>query len=297
MMNMILLSGPASVELGRRIGLELGIPSESVEYRLFPDGESYIRVPADVRGETAVIVQSTSPPQDRHLIQLLLMARTVRDLGAERVICVVPYLAYARQDRRFMDGEALSLEVVLRLLENSGVDALLVVDVHNEDSLKRLSGRIEVRNISAIPLLARHLRGLGYEGAISLAPDAGALRLARLADQELGGGFGAFEKRRDRRTGEIEMWAEGLEVSGRDAAVFDDMVSTGGTMARAVSILKGLGARRVAAASTHALFVGEAERRIREAGADHILATDTVPTHLSAVSVARLIAEELENLS
>ncbi len=294
---MILLSGPASVELGRRMGLELGIPDEPVEHRLFPDGESYIRLAVDVGGETVIIVQSTPPPQDRHLIQLFLMARTARDLGAERVICVIPYLAYARQDRRFMGGEALSLEVILRLLRDSGVDGLIVVDVHNEASLKRLGGGIEVWNLSAMPLLARYLRGLGYEGAVSLAPDAGALKLAVMADGELGGGFGAFEKRRDRRTGDIEMWFGGLEVSGRDAAVFDDMVSTGGTMARAVSILKGLGAERVAAACTHALFIGEAERRIREAGADHILATDTVPTHLSTVSVAKLVADHIKALN
>lgn len=293
---MILLSGPASFELGRRIGLQLGIQAEPVIHRVFPDGESYIRVAVDVRDEDVVIIQSTPPPQDRHLIQLLLMARTVKELGARRVHCVVPYLAYARQDKRFMDGEALSLEVILHLLEDSGVEGLLTVDVHSEDSLRELCGGLEVWNISAIPLLARHLRGLGYGGAFSLAPDAGALRLAMLADGELGGGFGALEKRRDRETGEIEMWAEGLDLSGRDAAIFDDMVSTGGTMARAVAILKSLGARRVAAACTHALFLGEAERRIREAGAEHIIAADTVPTHLSVVSVAGLIADQLRTL-
>lgn len=294
---MILLPGPASVELGRKIGLELGVPIEPVEYKIFPDGESYIRVAVDVRGETVVIIQATPPPQDRHLIQLLLMAKTVRDLGAREVLCIVPYLAYARQDTRFMEGEALSLEVILRLMESVGVEGLLVVDVHSENSLERLCGNIKVWNLSAIPLLARHLKDLGYEGAFSLAPDAGALKLARLANEELKGGFGALEKRRDRRTGDIEMWGEDLDLSGRDAAVFDDMVSTGGTMARAVAILKSLGARKVAAACTHALFLGDAERRIRDAGADHILATDTVPTHLSVVSVAGLIAEHLKTLS
>ncbi|MEM4719211.1 MAG: ribose-phosphate pyrophosphokinase [Nitrososphaerota archaeon] len=294
---MILISGPASVELGRRVGLELGIPAEPVEHRIFPDGESYIRVAVDVRDETAILIQATSPPQDRHIIQLLLMARTVKDLGARRVLCVVPYLAYARQDKRFLEGEALSLEVILNLLEGSGVDGLLVVDVHSEESLKKLRGKMEVWNISAIPLLARYLRGLGYDGAISISPDTGALGLARLADQELKGGFGALEKRRDRKTGEIMMWAEGLDISGRDAAVFDDMVSTGGTTARAVALLKSLGARRVAAACTHALFLGDAERRIKEAGADHILATDTIPTHLSTVSVAKLIADHLKTLN
>ena len=296
---MIVIPGPASRELGEGIAAALGVDAHPVEHRVFPDGESYLRLTAPVEGEVAVIVQTTSPPQDTRLMQLLMMTATAAELGAERVICVVPYLAYARQDKRFLEGEAPSLDVVIRLLKGAGADGLIVVDAHNAESLRRVQGRhgIEVENLAATPLLAEHLKGLGYGGAYSLAPDGGAVGIAEAAGEVLGGGSGFFEKRRSRRTGEIEMEMRDLGIRGRDAAVFDDIISSGGTTARAVAGLKSQGARRVAAACTHGLFIGDAERRIREAGANLIVATDTVPTRLSQVSVARLIAERLRTMA
>jgi len=295
---MIVLPGPASTGLGDRIAEHLGVEAHPVDHRAFPDGESYLRITAPVEGEAAVIVQTTSPPQDTRLMQLYMMAATAANLGAEKVICVVPYMAYARQDKRFLKGEALSLEIVLRLLEDAGADHLVVIDAHNADSLKRIQqkGRISIKNLSAIPVLAEHLRQQGYDGAYSLGPDKGAIHLAEMGGRVLGGGHGYFEKRRDRRTGEIEMFVEDLDISGRDAVVFDDIVSSGGTMARAVAELKAQGARHVAAACTHALFMDGAEDRIRNAGADVIVATDTVQTKFSHVSVAGLIADQLREM-
>ncbi|HEX9913310.1 MAG TPA: ribose-phosphate pyrophosphokinase-like domain-containing protein, partial [Candidatus Bathyarchaeia archaeon] len=121
---MIVIPGPASAELGRRVAELLGLKAHTVDHRLFPDGESYLRLTADVKGETVVLVQTTAPDPDRKLVQLLIMARTARDFGAKRIVACVPYLAYMRQDKRFLDGEALSFDVVLGLLEDSGVDDL-----------------------------------------------------------------------------------------------------------------------------------------------------------------------------
>jgi len=296
---MIVVPGPASRGLGERIAGELGVEAHPVEHRVFPDGESYIRLTAPVEGETVVIVQTTSPPQDTRLMQLYMMASTAADLGAGRVVCVVPYLAYARQDRRFLEGEALSLDIVIHLLEEAGADELVVIDAHNADSIRRIQKqhRVKIENLSAIPILAEHLRERGYGGAYSLAPDRGAVHLAELGGGVLGGGFGFFEKRRDRRTGEIQMIIEDLELRGRSAVVFDDIVSSGGTMARAVAGLKAQGAMRVAAACVHALFMAGAEERIRGAGADVIVATDTVQAPFSQVSVAGLVAEHLRKSS
>jgi len=295
MIEMIIIPGPASRGMGERIARELG-EAHPVEYRVFPDGESYIRLTAPVEGETAVIVQTTSPSPDTSLMQLFLMAATAVELGAERVVCVVPYLAYARQDKRFLKGEALSLDAVLHLLEAAGADDLIVVDAHNAESLRRVQGRyrIRVKNLSAIPLLAEYLRERGYSGAYSLSPDKGAIDLARSGGKVLGGPSDFFVKRRDRRTGEIKMAVKDLDLRGRNAVVFDDIISSGGTMARAVAGLKALGARQVAAACTHGLFIGAAEKRIRDAGADLIVSTDTVETGFSHVSVAGLVAEKLK---
>ncbi len=295
--EMIIISGPASRKLGERIASSLGVDAHPVDHRVFPDGESYIRLTTPVEGETVVIVQTTSPPQDTRLMQLFMMTSTAADLGAERVICVVPYLAYARQDERFLDGEAFSLDIVIRMLEEAGGDDLIVFDAHNEDSLRRIQKqhRIRMENLSATPLLAEHLKERGFSGAYSLSPDEGSVHRAEMGGEVLGGGFSFFEKQRDLRTGEIEMTVRDVEISGKDAVVFDDIISSGRTMAKAVAGLKQQGAKRVAAACTHALFRGDAEKRIRKAGADIIVATDTVETKFSQVSVAKLITDHLES--
>ncbi|RJS89371.1 ribose-phosphate diphosphokinase [Candidatus Bathyarchaeota archaeon] len=291
---MIVIPGPSSPGLGEKVAEGLGVEVVPVEHRLFPDGESYIRLKGSVRGEEVVIVQTTSPPQDRHLIQLFLLARTAKDYGAEKVVAVVPYLAYARQDKRFLEGEALSIDVVIRLIEASGVDALLTLDIHSPDVLERFT--IPVKSLSAIPLIAEHLKAKGFEGAFSLSPDKGAIELAKMGDAVLGGGYDALEKARDRHTGEVRTREKRLPVEGRDVIIFDDMISTGGTMALAVGLAKKCGARRVVAACTHPLLVGRAVERILEAGADEIVGTDSVPGPHSVVSVAPLIVEGLSDL-
>jgi len=295
---MIVVPGPASAELGRKVADLLGLKAHAVDHRLFPDGESYLRLTADVKGETVVLVQTTAPDPDRKLVQLLIMARTARDFGAKRIVACVPYLAYMRQDKRFLDGEALSFDVVLGLLEDSGVDDLLVVDLHSEESLERIRPRhrIRVHTLSAIPVIARYLKEHGFDGAYSLSPDEGRRDIVSVASEVMGGGFGFFEKERDLVTGETRMVVKSLNVKGRKAVVFDDIISSGGTMAKAIKGLKDQGASKVAAACTHALFMSGAEERLRDAGADLILATDTVDSRYSAVSVAGLLADHLKSL-
>ncbi|MGD2201184.1 MAG: ribose-phosphate diphosphokinase [Candidatus Bathyarchaeota archaeon] len=296
---MKVIPGPSSPQLGSRIAEKLGVEAHPVDHRLFPDGESYIRITTQVEGEVAVVIQTTFPETDRSLLQLFLMVDAVRDLGAGEIVCIVPYLAYARQDKRFLDGEVVSLDTVTSLLEAAGVDELVVIDVHNEKSLETIleGGDMKTVNLSAIPLLAKYLKAKGFEGAYSLSPDQGAVNLAEAAAEVLGGGSGFFEKKRDRRTGEIEMLVKGINLEGRDAVVFDDIVSSGGTTARAVRGLKEQGASRVAAACTHGLFMGDAENRIREAGADIILSTDTVQSPLSHVTVAGPLVDYLRTRS
>jgi ribose-phosphate pyrophosphokinase len=295
---MIVVPGPASKELGEAVAAKLGLAAEPVEHRLFPDGESYLRLPPAVKGEDVVLVQTTAPDPDRKLMQLLIMARTARDLGAASVTACVPYLAYMRQDKRFLEGEALSFDVVMSLLECAGVKDLIVVDIHSEASLAKLqpSHRLKVYTVSAIPAIAEYLKDHGFDGAYSLSPDEGRKDIVESASSILGGGFAFFEKIRDLHTGETTMKVKEVDVRGEKAVVFDDIISSGGTMARAVKALKEQGAAMVAAACTHALFMPGAEERLREAGADLVIATDTVDTPYSVVSVASLIADQLRSL-
>lgn len=293
---MKVIPGPASQELGARIAERIGVDSYPTVHRPFPDGESYIRITAPLKEETAVIVQTTFPDPDKSLLQLFIMADAARDAGAKEVVCVVPYLAYARQDKRFLEGEALSLRTVSKLLGAAGVDRLIVIDVHEQEALEGFCNEagVQVTNLSAMPDLAEYLKMNGFDGAFSLSPDEGAIDLAKSAGEVLGGEVSFFTKERDLHNGEIEMVVKNIDVRGRSVVVFDDIVSSGGTTARAVMGLKKQGASRVAAACTHGLFMGDARLKILGAGADLLVATDTVQTPTSLVSVSRLIADHLK---
>ena len=293
---MRVVPGPASRELGMKVAEKLGAEVLPVEHKTFPDGESYVRFDGSVRGETVAIVQSAYPPQDKHLFELCLMADAAKDLGAERVVAVVPYMAYARQDKRFMPGEAVSIRTVGKLLKAAGVDKLITVDIHSDEALRNLSSELEVANLTAIPLLARYMaESKGLSGAFALAPDRGALDLAEEASKVLGGGFGWLYKHRDRRTGEVRVEERRLDISGRTVIIFDDMISTGGTVVAAAELLKKQGAARVYAACTHPLLVRDALKRIMASGCDGVVGTDSVPSSVSVVSIAGLLARELRN--
>lgn len=288
---MIVIPGPASQELGRKIADLLRARVVRVGFKRFPDGESYIRLDGDIKGEEAVVVQTTSPPQDTHLLQLFLMIDTAKDIGAKRVVAVVPYFAYARQDKRFLSGEAISVKTIIKLIEASGLDRFMTVNIHEKEILEEF--RIPARNLSAMTLLAEHFKEKGLAGAFSLAPDQGALEWAREADSVLNGGFGWLLKERDRLTGEIVVEKKRFDVKGRDVIVFDDIISSGGTMAKGVKMVKDQGARRVYTACTHPLLAEGAEERILKSGADGIVGTDCIPSPVSVVSVAPLIARTL----
>jgi ribose-phosphate pyrophosphokinase len=293
---MKVIPGPASPELGARIAERIGVESHPAVHRPFPDGESYIRITAPLKGEIAVIVQTTFPDPDKSMLQLFLMVDAAKDAGAKEVVCVVPYLAYARQDKRFLEGEALSLKTVSKLLGASGVDRLIVIDVHEQEALEGFCSEagVQVTNLSAMPDLAEYLKMNGFDGAFSLSPDEGAIDLAKSAGTVLGGEVSFFTKERDLHNGEIEMVVKDIDVRGRSVVVFDDIVSSGGTTAMAVKGLRKQGANRVAAACTHGLFMGDAREKILDAGADLLVATDTVQTPTSLVSVSRLIADHLK---
>jgi len=288
------IPGPASQDLGRKVADMLKSKIVSVVFKTFPDGESYLRLDGNVKGEEVVIVQTTGPPQDVRIMQLFLMVDAAKDLGAERVIAVVPYLAYARQDKRFLPGEAISIETFIKLIEASGIDQFLTVNIHEEGVLKKFS--VPAENLSAMTLLAEYFKKKGLTKAFSLAPDRGALELAKEADKVLNGGCGWLQKERDRLTGEIRVEEKRLDIKGRDVIVFDDIISTGGTTAAAVKMLKEQGARKVYAACAHPLLVGEAQKKIMQSGAEEIVGTDCVPSPVSVVSVAPLIAEALAKI-
>jgi len=181
---------------------------------------------------------------------------------------------------------------VARMLNAAGVDALVTVNIHAENALKKFP--FPAKNLSAIPLLAEYFVQKGCEKAFALAPDKGAMYIAEQAQAVLGGEAGHLDKKRDRYTGQTTQTGEGLDVKGETVIIFDDIISTGGTIVGAAKILRELGAARIFTACVHSVLVGDAEKRMLDAGVEEIVGTDSVPSSVSKVSLAPLIAKALK---
>jgi len=289
---LIVIPGPASVELGRKIAELLKAKALPVEFKRFPDGESYIRFDGDVKKEDIIIVQTTGPPQNENMIQLFLMADNAKDMGAKGMTAVVPYFAYARQDSVFRPGEALSVKTIVTLLKTCGVDRIITVNSHNPAILKTMP--IPIEDLSAISLLAQHFKTKGFKDAFSLSLGKKGMETAAEANRILKGGFAYIPTQRNRVTGNVTIEKKKLPVKNRDAIIFDDIISSGGTMIKAVSWVKEQGASRVYAACVHPLLIGDTRDTILRAGADGVVGTDSVQSPVSEVSIAPLVAEALK---
>lgn len=289
-----IILGPSSTELGEKVAELTGFAKVPVYSKVFPDGESYIRLGGAVRNEHVAIVQTTINPQDTNLMQLAFMANSARLNGAIKVTAVVPYLAYARQDKIFLEGENVSIETIAAMLRAAGIDQLVTINIHAENALNKFP--FPTKNLSAIPTLAEYFVNKGYKKAFALAPDKGAMYIAHQAQNILGGDAGSLEKTRDRHTGQTKQTGEHIDVKGKRVIIFDDIISTGGTIAGAARILKEQGAEKVSTACVHGLLIGDAEERILAAGIEEIVATDSVPSKNSKVTLAPLISSALKAL-
>ena len=288
---MIIIPGPASQELGKEIAKQLKARISPIEFTHFPDGESRIRFECNIEDEDVIIVQTTGPPQNENLLQLFFMADNAKDLKAKTITAVVPYLAYARQDQRFRPGEVFSLKTIVTLLKICGVKRILTVNSHNPAILKTMP--IRIRDLSAIPLLAEYYKKVGFYNAVSLSLGKKGLDTAIEANNVLKGGYNYIPTQRDRTTGAVTLEKKALPIKGKDVVIFDDIISSGGTMIKAVAYAKGQGAKTVNVACVHPLLTEEVKSKILNAGADQIVATDSVQSPISIVSIAPLIAEAL----
>jgi ribose-phosphate pyrophosphokinase len=300
-MERFLIVGPASQILSVKIAKILGIETINTEFKRFPDGENYLRLNLEdesrIENNEVIIVQSTGPSanktQNSHIIELFMMLEAVRRIGARRVIVVVPYLAYARQDKIFRPGECKFAHVLLRTLESFGIDEFYVVDVHASEVLNELS--CHAVNIDSMKVLADYIKGLGARDIVVVSPDKGAVERSKAFAKHFGEDVPVdfFEKHRDVKTGEITMKGK-LSLENKDVVIADDIIATGGTMSRAIEISKKNGANKVYAAATHALLLQNAKFRIFNAGADEIIGTDSTDNEVAKVSLAHLISEYLK---
>jgi ribose-phosphate pyrophosphokinase len=220
------------------------------------------------------------------------MADNALDMKARSITAVIPYFAYNRQDKRFLPGEAFSIKTIMKLLEHCGVSRIITVNAHNPAVLKTF--KIPVEDLSAVPLLAEYFKTKGLvENPVSLSLGKKALNMATEADSVLKGGFDYVSTKRDVTTGKVTLEEKELPIKNRDVIVFDDIISSGGTMAKAIKFVKEHGARKVYAACVHPLLMGDAQKRILKNGAEEIIGTDSVPNPVSKVSIAPLISKVL----
>lgn len=292
-----MIGGSSSENLANNVASQLGLTAGKIEIRRFPDGEKYLRVLDDVKDQHIIVIQSMHHTPDDLLFEYLLLVDALKDLGAKRVTSFIPYFAYARQDERFKPGEALSFKTVSKLIESVGTDEIFTIDMHQHRVLRSTEiFRIPSRNLSAMPLLAEYVKKEGkLRNPLVIGPDMEAEQWAKLAAETLQTDYDVFEKKRF-AADKVEVRPRRANAKGRDVLIVDDIISTGGTIIEAVKILFSQGVTRIEVACTHPILAIDSLNRIREAGVVNVIGTDTVPSPISYVSVAPLIAEEVKKL-
>ena len=305
---MKIFSGSTNLPLSEKNAKHLDLELSPIEQFVFPDGERRIKLNDNVVEEDTVVIQSTATPVDQNYIELFLIIDALKRSGAKSVTAVIPYLGYQRQDHIFRDGESVSLQVMIKLLESMKVDKVVVLDLHSIKIPEFF--HVPLVHLSALPLFAEKIKKDSFENAVLVSPDMGGLRRIKELSELLDGlPWIATIKDRDLNTGEIDIeqidYADsGLkdaDLKGKKAIIIDDMISSGGTIIKSAELLKEKGVSEVYVFITHAIFSDHATKHLQESVIDKVFVTDTVYIpdskvfpKLEILSVSKMIAEELK---
>ena len=276
-MRTVLLAGSSHPQLAQELSVALGVPLGPCRIERFPDGELDVSLEADVRGAEVFVVQSLHAPVGEHLLELALIADVCQRSGAASVTAVIPYLGYARQDRRVSGREPVGARVVAELITAGRVDRVVCLDLHS----RAVEGCFPrpMEHADAVPLLVEHVRATLTLPAVVVSPDLGAVKRAEAFARPLGLPVAVVHKQR--LSGE-EVKAQAVvgDVAGRHVVVVDDMISTGGTLVAAVETVLAHGAKGpVTVVASHGLFVGPARERLARLPLARLVVTDSVPFH------------------
>lgn len=286
-----IISGDASEDLAEKLSEKMDAELVRSEIRVFPDGESKITLNGDLSKDKTVVVQSTCPPVDTNLVHVLSLIAKAKETSSD-VVAVVPYMGYARQDKEFLPGEIVTMQVLGKLFKGAGASKIITVDIHSVLGLRHFGIRAE--NVTAIPDLVQYCKGLELVDPLVISPDQGGRDRAQEFAREFDTEFIALEKRRDKKTGQVRIETDNADVQKRDLILVDDMISTGGSIVKATEFLRKHGCNRVYVACTHALLVGDAEKKIRESGVEEIISTNTIPNKKSmVVDITNTIAKAI----
>jgi len=292
---LIIFGGSAHPVLTGRIAEFVGQPVGQVSVDRFPDGEIFVKIAENIRGQDVFIVQPTSPPND-NLLELLIMIDAAKRASADRITAVIPYYGYARQDRKDQPRVPITAKLVANLLVAAGTDRVLTLDLHAQ----QIQGffDIPVDHLYASPVIVSDIRQKNISDLTIVASDPGSLKMAYAYSQMLNAGLAIVGK--NRKTSEdVEAVDVVGEVSGCNCLIVDDMTTTAGTLCAAAELLEQNGAKSVLAAVSHAVLTGNALGRLKSSPIDELVTTDSVPRkglqgfNITTLSVAQLLGEAI----
>ena len=304
--RLMVFGGRASMELAAKIGKGLGVDLGQVTLKTFSDGEIYCRYEESIRGADVFLVQSTAAnvaegmtPNDA-LVELLAMIDAAQGASAHRIIAVMPWYGYARQDKKSAPREPITSRIIAHCLERVGVDRVLTMDLH--------AGQIQgffdvpVDHMTAMPMLSDYVASLGHdEETVIVSPDAGRVKTARNFARKIGTHWAVMEKERPAQQVAEIGYVVG-DVKDKTAVLVDDMIDTAGTLTAAATTVLEEGAKRVIACATHGVFSGPAYERIADSDIDQIIVTDTLPQRpnppdkITVVSTASTLADSIRRI-
>ena len=294
-------TGNANPSLAKEICQKMNIHPGNALVGRFSDGEINVQIVDNVRGMDVFVVQPTSSPVNRHLMELLIMIDALKRASAARITAVLPYYGYSRQDRKVQPRVPITSKLVADLITAAGANRVLTVDLH----AGQIQGffNIPVDNLFAAPVLLEYLRSKKFSKLTVVSPDAGGVERARAFAKRLNAALAIIDKRRDKPNVAQVMNIIG-DVKGRDCLMLDDMVDTAGTLTEGASALKTNGASKIHAACTHAVLSGPAITRINESAIDEVIATNTIALDskqqeckkLIVLSVAPLLADAITRI-
>jgi len=301
--NIVLFAGNASQTVAGRVAQQLMQPLGFIQVEKFSDGETRVEILENIRGMDVFLIQSTCPPGNDHLMELLLMADACRRASAKTISAVVPYFGYSRQDRRPRNTRGpVSAKLVADLMETSGISRLITIDLHADQIEGFFS--IPVDNVYSSPVLLGDIWKQKYDSLVLVSPDVGGVLRARAIARRLdNAGLAIIDKRREKANKSEVVNIIG-DVQDKTAVIFDDMVDTAGTLCNAAAALKEKGANKIVAYAAHPVLSGPAIERIRESELDELVVTDTIPLPQGALdtgkirqlSIAELVAETIRRI-
>ena len=292
-----LLACNSNPDLANEISVHLDIPCIDSEIGRFSDGEIRVEIEESIRGADVFVIQSMTAPVHENIMELLLVTDALKRASVRTITAVIPYYAYARQDRKSQPREPIAAKLLANLLQASGIDRVLTMDLH----APQIQGffDIPVDNLEGVPLIADYLSSQGLDGCAVVSPDVGGVRRARGLAERLGASLAIIDKRRPQPNVSEVMNIIG-DVSGRKCVLIDDMIDTAGTITQGASALIKCGATEVLACCTHGVLSGSAIEKLDNSIIKEIVVTNTIPgyTHstlnkITTISVGRLFAEAI----